>query len=233
MAKRRRVCYLVSEDPPNAPPRASAAPRVLSDLELVALVLGEGGGATEPIARAARLLDGGPAAVLQRMSPRRIRTLAGESGGARLCAALELGRRILQGTGCRVLSSPKHVLDYARAYASAQKEHFLAIHLNARHLPRRLEVVSVGTLSASLVHPREVFREAISHGSAGLILAHNHPSGDPSPSADDVEITSRLVRVGELVGIEIIDHVILTAERYFSFREEGLLAPPPVRSAPA
>ncbi|MBD3237797.1 MAG: DNA repair protein RadC [Candidatus Eisenbacteria bacterium] len=229
MARRRRVCYLVAEDLPRSAPPPRGAPRSLSDLELVALVLGEGSTEDQPIARAARLLDGGPAAVLQRLTPRRIRSLAGERGGTRICAALELGRRILQGTGCGVLSSPKHVLEYARAYAGAQKEHFLVIHLNARHLPRRLEVVSVGTLSASLVHPREVFREAINQGSAGLILAHNHPSGDPSPSADDIEITSRLARVGELVGIEVIDHVILTSERYFSFREEGLLAPPPPR----
>ena len=161
MAKRRRVCYLVCEDLPAKSPATGVALRALSDLELVALLLGQSAAAEEPVARAARLLDGGPAAVLQRMSSRRIRTLAGAGGGARICAAIELGRRILQGTGCRVLSSPKHVLDYARAYAAVQKEHFLVIHLNARHLPRRLEVVSVGTLSASLVHPREVFREAI------------------------------------------------------------------------
>ncbi len=73
------------------------------------------------------------------------------------------------------------------------------------------------------MHPREVFRRAISESSASLVLVHNHPSGDPSPSADDIEITARLVKVGELVGLEVLDHVILAGERYFSFREEELL----------
>lgn len=224
MAKRRRVCYFMGEA--CCPGRLSAdAPAVLSDLELVAVVLdGSAGGIA--LDQAARLLDGGPAALLQRMNPRRIRTLLGAHEAARLLAALELGRRAVQGTGRGALSSPRHVLEYARDYAAAQKEHFLAIHLNSRHLPQQLEVVSVGTLSASLVHPREVFRQAISQGSASLILAHNHPSGDPAPSADDIEITTRLARVGGLVGIEVLDHVILADERYFSFREEGLLQAP-------
>ena len=97
------------------------------------------------------------------------------------------------------------------------------VHLTTRHVPRLLEVVSVGTLNASLVHPREVFQRAIREGSANLILVHNHPSGDASPSSDDIEITARLAKVGELVGIEVLDHVILAREKYFSFREEGLL----------
>ena len=170
-----------------------------------------------------RLLDGGSAALLKRLSPRRVRSLAGEGRAVRLLASLELGCRALRGSDCRVLSSPKHVQAYARSYATADKEHFLSIHLTTRHVPSFLEIVSIGTLNASLVHPREVFKRAIGEGSANLILVHNHPSGDPSPSADDIEITSRLVNVGELVGIHVLDHVILAGERYFSFREEGLL----------
>jgi len=223
VAKRKRICYLAGESVPLLAKLVAESPATLSDLELVAVILAGSSKGSGAITLAARLLDGGPATLLQRISPRRIRTVTGDLRGARLLASLELGRRAVRGTGSRVLSSPKHVSEYARAYAEAQKEHFLAIHLNARHVPLFLEVVSVGTLSASLVHPREVFRRAISQGSACLILVHNHPSGDPSPSADDVEITSRLARVGDLVGIEVMDHVILTSEQYFSFREEGLL----------
>jgi DNA repair protein RadC len=198
--------------------------RPFSDSELIAIVLGEGEPETRRLALAGRLLDGAPAALLRRVSPRRLRRLLGDGGSARLLASLELGRRAVRGRGTRTISSPRHVQEYARAYAEAQREHFLVIHLNARHVPASLEVVSIGTLSSSLVHPREVFRTAIGEGSASLILVHNHPSGDPSPSPDDIEITSRLCKVGELVGIEVLDHVILAQERYFSFREEGLLA---------
>ncbi|MCK4412097.1 MAG: DNA repair protein RadC [Candidatus Eisenbacteria sp.] len=198
-------------------------PRPFSDHELVAIVLGEGLPEPQRLALAGRLLDGGSAALLRRVSPRRVRRLLGDVGGARLLASLELGCRAIRGGGRRAISSPRHVQEYARVYATAQKEHFLVIHLNARHVPISLEVVSIGTLSSSLVHPREVFRAAIAEGSASLILVHNHPSGDPSPSPDDIEITSRLGKVGELVGIEVLDHVILAQERYFSFREEGFL----------
>lgn len=196
----------------------------LNDAELLAAVLGdhpEGAGAP---AVAAALLDGSPAATLRRLSPRRLRAAAGPERAARLLAALELGRRALLGVGATALSSPRHVQEYARPYATAPKEHFLTIHLNARHVPLLLDVVSVGTLSASLVHPREVFRRAIAENCAALILVHNHPSGDPAPSPDDIEITTRLTKVGELVGIEVLDHVILAQEHYFSFREAGMLA---------
>lgn len=216
MRNRTQISYLqVRERDAAIQPR----PASCSDLELLATILGEG---EEALGQADRLLDGGSAAMLKRLTPRRMRSVAGARATERLLASLELGRRALQGDGRRVLSSPKHVQSYARAYATAEKEHFLVVHLSTRHMPSLLEVVSVGTLNSSLVHPREVYRRAIREGTACLVLVHNHPSGDPSPSADDIEITSRLVKVGELVGIEVIDHVILAAERYFSFREEGL-----------
>jgi DNA repair protein RadC len=196
----------------------------LNDQELLAAVLGDEPDAAGGLDVAASLLDGSPAATLRRLSPRKLRALAGPARAARLLASLELGRRALTGVGATALSSPRHVQEYARPYATAPKEHFLTIHLNARHVPLLLDVVSVGTLSASLVHPREVFRRAIAENCAALILVHNHPSGDPAPSPDDVEITTRLTKVGELVGIEVLDHVILAQERYFSFREAGMLA---------
>jgi len=208
------------------PPSAgffSQSTRSYSDLELIALILGDNRPEEERLRQAGELLDGGSAALLRRMSTRKLRGLVGDDGGARLLAALELGRRAIQGDATRAIACPRHVQEYARTYAAAQKEHFLAVHLNTRHVPTSLEVVSIGTLSTSLVHPREVFRTAIAEGTASLILVHNHPSGDPSPSPDDIEITTRLIKVGELVGIEVLDHVILARERYFSFREEGFL----------
>jgi DNA repair protein RadC len=222
MTKHKRVSYLREQAAPT-PSLLDQGADALTDHQLLAVLLTDGDSGPDPIMLAQRLLDGRPLALLRRVSARRLQSLAGAERAARLLAAAELGCRILKGNGERALSSPKHVQAYAQPYATAVKEHFLAIHLNTRHIPLLLDVVSVGTLSASLVHPREVFRRAITEGCANLVLVHNHPSGDPAPSPDDIEITTRLVRVGELVGIEVLDHVILAGERYFSFREEGLI----------
>ncbi len=223
MPKRDGICYLREGECATPTDLVLRGAQKLSDLELVAIILGESPAGPGRLWLAEQILDGGPAALLPRVSTRRIRALAGPERAARLVASLELGCRVLRGGGTRALSSPRLVHEYARPYASATREHFIAIHLNARHVPLLLEVVSIGTLSASLVHPREVFRRAITEGCASLILVHNHPSGDPVPSPDDIEITTRLLKVGELVGIEVLDHVVLAGERYFSFREEGLL----------
>lgn len=126
---------------------------------------------------------------------------------------------------------PRPIVDSARAAAglvpadvrTAKKEHFLVLCLNARRQLVKSEVVSVGTLSASLVHPREVFSPAIAAGAAAIVAIHNHPSGDPSPSAEDREATRRLQRAGELLGIPLVDHVVVSESSFFSFRESGLL----------
>lgn len=99
----------------------------------------------------------------------------------------------------------------------------MAIYLNVRNRELACETVSIGTLTASLIHPREVFGPAIATLAAGLVLAHNHPSGDPSPSREDRDITRRLAQAGGILGIPLIDHVIISESGYFSFREHGLI----------
>lgn len=227
MRRKQNTSYL-KETVKAIPERLPRSLRTHSDVDLLEIIISTPdlpvvGGDDIAKERATRLLDGGNAAVLRRLTTRKLANQLGAAAAMRVLAALELGQRALRGQGARVLSSPKHVFDYARSYATAEKEHFLAVHLSTRHVPVLLEVVSIGTLNASLVHPREVFRRAIRESSANLILVHNHPSGDPAPSADDIEITTRLIQVGELVGITVLDHVILASERYFSFREEGLI----------
>jgi DNA repair protein RadC len=103
------------------------------------------------------------------------------------------------------------------------REHFLALLLNARHECVAVETVSIGSLNASIVHPREVFRPAVLAASASIIVVHNHPSGDPEPSEEDIAITRRLVQVGELLGIGVLDHIIIAARGVVSLRERGLL----------
>lgn len=105
----------------------------------------------------------------------------------------------------------------------ADREHFYVLLLSTKNHVLGLELVSVGSLSASIVHPREVFKPAIAASAAAIVVAHNHPSGDPSPSAEDEEFTRRLARAGELLGIRVLDHLIVGAEGYCSLREAGVL----------
>lgn len=109
--------------------------------------------------------------------------------------------------------------------ASQEREHFWALGLNSKNNVKYIELVSLGTLNASLVHPRELFRCAIINGIAGIVLCHNHPSGDTKPSQEDIAITRRLAQAGEIIGIKIMDHVIIGngSESQFSFRENGLM----------
>lgn len=104
-----------------------------------------------------------------------------------------------------------------------QKEHFFVIHLDTRNRIRTFELVSIGILNASLVHPREVFTRAVRECSAQLILAHNHPSGDPEPSAEDIASTRRMTEVGKILGIEVLDHLIYAKGTYISLKEQGLM----------
>ncbi len=100
-----------------------------------------------------------------------------------------------------------------------EREHFQALYLDSRRRLIRSETISVGTLDASLVHPREVFRPAIRHSAAAVLVAHNHPSGDPEPSAEDMALTSRLDRAGRLLGLPLIDHLVLGKGEWVSLRE--------------
>jgi len=123
-----------------------------------------------------------------------------------------------------LLDSPQAVVDYLREKIGREKkEHFLILSLDTRNYLVRENVVSVGTLNASIVHPREVFKEAIDARAASIIISHNHPSGDPEPSEDDLIITKRLVDAGKILGIEVVDHVIVTKNGFLSFKEIDLL----------
>jgi DNA repair protein RadC len=108
-------------------------------------------------------------------------------------------------------------------YRFEQKEHFAVLLLNTKNHVISMPEVSVGSLSASVVHPREVFRAAIDHAAAAMILLHNHPSGDPTPSREDIAVTERLVKAGKIMDIPVLDHVVLGRDRFISLKEKGLL----------
>lgn len=150
----------------------------------------------------------------------------GKAKGVQIKAALELGRRIA--TSFRQdslsISSPRDVvgliMEEMRFY---QKEHFKAILLNTKNQVIASETIFIGSLNASIVHPREIFNLAIKKNSASIILAHNHPSGDPTPSQEDIEVTKRVVEVGNIIGIKVLDHLVIGEGKYYSFRESGLI----------
>jgi len=120
------------------------------------------------------------------------------------------------------INNPEAVVKAVRSgIRDKAKEHFKLILLNPRNKIIGISTVSVGTLNASLVHPREVFKDAIVHSAASVVLAHNHPSGDPEPSEDDLKITKKLVDCGKILGIEVLDHIVIGKNHFLSFKERG------------
>jgi DNA repair protein RadC len=206
--------------------------RACSDAELLAWVLAPG--RAGPAARdgARRLLGLRPLAELASMPAASLaaRPGLGPARARRLLAALELGRRATRTapvTGLLV-RRPEDLAGLLRdEFRGLDRERFLALYLDARHRVRALETVSTGSLNASLVHPREVFKPAIALSAAAVIVAHNHPSGDPRPSGDDLELTGRLDRCGELLGIALLDHLVVGDADITSIREYGWPAPAP------
>jgi DNA repair protein RadC len=201
----------------------------LGDNELVAIVLGHGQARASALDLANAVLiavDGVDG--LLRARPDDLTRVAGigAARAAQVLAAVELGRRTLTRVGReRVqLKTPGSVAKLLLPlYGSRSVEQFGVVLLDTKRRVLRTTVVSVGTLDASIVHPREVFREATAAGAAALVLFHNHPSGDPEPSPEDVQLTRRLMAAGVLMGIDVIDHVILADARFCSLKEKGLI----------
>jgi len=149
----------------------------------------------------------------------------GEAKACILLAALELARRlsVARNPGRPVISSPADVDGLLRGrIANLDREHFVVVLLNTKNEVIEAPTISVGTLSSSLVHPREVFKPAIRASAASVVLAHNHPSGRVEPSREDREVTGRVAEAGGIIGIEVLDHVIV-GEGYFSMKEHGML----------
>ena len=150
----------------------------------------------------------------------------GMAKAATILAAVELGRRLaLKAAEQRtVVHGPADAADYAMPrFRFERKEHFAVLLLNAKNHILALKTISVGTLTSSIAHPREVFQAAIEQAAAAVILVHNHPSGDPTPSAEDLALTRRMAEAGEVMGIPVIDHIILGYDKFISLKEEGMI----------
>lgn len=140
----------------------------------------------------------------------------GEIKACQIIAALELSNRLSQEKIKPRLISPQAVFDSVKEIRESKKEHLLAIYLDVKNREISREIISVGTLTASLVHPREIFEPAIRQLAAGIILVHNHPSGETEPSKEDIDVTKKLQKAGNLLGIEIVDHIIVSKGGYLS-----------------
>lgn len=208
----------------------------LSDEELVAIVLRTGVRGSSALDMARRLLalcaekgEGNRLRYLLSLGAGDIPRLVPGLGAAKLSqllAALQLGQRAAVAERPRrvELNNPRAVYEYlAPRMSHLDHEQFQVILLNAKNNVLDVECVSEGTLTASLVHPREVFKPAIRRAAHAVILVHNHPSGDPTPSREDREITQRLIDSGRVLGIEVLDHLVIGDGRFVSFRERGLM----------
>lgn len=203
---------------------ARAGPSALGDGELVALLLGSGTRARGALVVAQALLAAaGGVAGLLRLSVDELCRVdgVGTVRAARLLAAVELGRRALVGPGEERprFRSPHDVARYLLPlHGGHREERCGVVLLDARYRLIRTSVLSVGTQDAALIQPRDVFREALLASATGVVVFHNHPSGDPEPSQADVQVTARLAHAGDMVGIRLVDHIILGAGRYYSFK---------------
>lgn len=204
-------------------------PSGLSDHELIAAVLGHGDGARSALDLASALLEhAGGLHGLARATAEELQRVdgIGAARAAQVLAAVEIGRRTLAHAPRKRLqvSSPREVATFLMPqFGSCAVEQFGVVLLDTKHRVLKTRRLSVGSLDASVVHPREVFRAAVLGGAAAVVLFHNHPSGDPTPSRDDCELTRRIAAAGELMGIDVLDHLILADTQYVSLRESGRL----------
>ncbi len=197
----------------------------LNNPDLLAILLHTGPKGTGVMELAAKIFKQFPENKLANASFKELKNIHG-IGPAKACeivAMFELGRRLLLDKPAALIISPREVWDQLKDIRTNKKEHFVVFFLNTQNQEIQRELVSVGTLNASLIHPREVFEPAIKHLAAHVILAHNHPSGSLDPSNEDIAVTKRLSDAGRLLGIEVLDQVIVTAKGYTSFKEKNLL----------
>ncbi len=197
--------------------------KALSDQELLAILLGKGIPGVDVMALAAklaRLVDGkGLDVTAEDLSQL---DGVGDAKATLILAAIEFARRRIKPEGAKIIT-PADLLPHVRHYADRKQEHFLCASINGANEILNIRVVSIGLVDRSPVHPREVFADALSDRASAVIVAHNHPSGGLEPSSSDVEITGQLKAAGEIVGIDLLDHIIFNRTGYFSFLEAGTL----------
>jgi DNA repair protein RadC len=201
----------------------------LSNAELLAILLRIGNKDESAVQLASRILS--QVGDLKNLASQSLDDLKSVKGvglakGAQIIAAIELGKRIAKSNGGSkpIIKSPEDVVQLLmEEMRHLDREYIKAVSLNTKNMVIAVETISVGSLSSSIVHPREVFKNPIKRSAAAIVLVHNHPSGDPSPSKEDIDITRRLAEVGKLLGVDVLDHIIIGDNRWTSLKEKGVI----------
>ncbi len=204
---------------------------ILSDAELLAILLRTGTRSQSVIHLAEEILSrfkGKGITAITNMMPQEIAEVKGIGlvKAATVLAAVELGRRVATKAALQydTINSPADAAAILMPQLRYEmREHFIVLLMDMKNHVIAMPTISIGGLSASLVHPREVFREAVRHSAATVILAHNHPSGDPAPSMEDRNVTNQMVKAGDVMGIPVVDHIIIGDNKFISFKELGML----------
>jgi DNA repair protein RadC len=197
---------------------------VLSDAELLAIVLRSGTAQENVIDMSNRLISRHGLNKLSDLSLKELQEIKGigPAKATQILALFELNRRCnISKLDKKQIESAKDIFDiFHEKLKDEKKEKFIAIHLDSKYNIIKEEVISIGTLDASIVQPREVFKGAIKESAHAIILVHNHPSGDPTPSKEDIEVTRQIMKASEVLDIELLDHIIIGENNYFSFKEQ-------------
>lgn len=222
------MCMKIKDLPKIERPREKLekyGPEKLSNSELLAILLGTGSKGINVVELANKILKKFSGNGLTKASFKELKNTFG-LGSAKACeimACFELGRRLLKDKKSVLILSPQKIFEELKDLRNNKKEHFVVFYLDTRNQEIQREIISIGTVNANLVHPREVFESAIKNNAAQIIVAHNHPSGDQEPSEDDLVITKKLVEAGKILGIEVLDHIIVTKDGFVSLKEKGVL----------
>ena len=199
----------------------------LETWELLAILLGTGTAGKDVLSLAKEIADNYSLERLTSVNFNELLQIKGisVSKSSTILAALEFGRRVynFRQPTLPTITTPQEAAIMFHQISLQTKEHFQAAYLNTRNQLIHLETITIGILDQSLVHPREVFEPAIKYLAKSIILAHNHPSGDLKPSKEDIDVTKRLIEAGKILGIEIIDHLIVSKEGFESLKEEGFI----------
>ncbi|NTU66818.1 MAG: DNA repair protein RadC [Candidatus Moranbacteria bacterium] len=200
-------------------------PEKLKDAELLAILLRTGTKGKNVVELSKEILRKFPDSAIAIADFKELKKTfgLGAAKAAEIVACFELGRRKLKNKKTALIMKPEDVFDSLKDIRDHKKEHFVVFYLDTRNQEICRETISIGTLNANLVHPREVFEPAIKNVAAHLIVAHNHPSGNPEPSDEDIEITKRLSEAAKIIGIGLLDHVIVAKDGYFSLKDEGMM----------
>ncbi|MCF8010550.1 MAG: DNA repair protein RadC [Clostridiales bacterium] len=233
MVKESEVYHATIKEIPSAlRPRErllKEGPEILSDIELLAIMLRTGTRDISSIDLAAMILSKYDSLRnLLQVSIEEFSSIKGigEAKAAQIKAALELGRRVAVTVSADRISikSPEDAVSLVMEdMRHLDREHFVSLLLNVKNQVMAREIISIGTLNASSVHPRELFKPAIKRSAASVILVHNHPSGDPEPSREDIDITMRLIEAGEIIGIKVLDHLVIGDNKFVSLKAKGII----------